>query len=192
MTIRTGVTFDMQDPNVAEGGADGLVMGKGSGRTAAICRWQGYSASFTVTVELPMEHAYGMGEHGANGITPYAESVGGLPLSGNGAYALECSGALGGTVGVMIMDYYVDEVRIPGLPQILVALSPLASLQFMVAGGPLGVAGAGVARVAMAIPNDPGLLGLEVFSQFLWVDTGAREGISSTNGFMFRVSSRVP
>ena len=130
----------------------------------------------------PLPAHYGSGKAGSGGLIPAIESVGDPPRIGAKTFSLEISNGLGGAFGFLILgsdsasisrknfNLWVD----PAGSFFLVFLVPLS--------GPAGVAGAGSLTMTGAIPNDPVLDGLHLYTQALVIDSGAAGNVASTDG----------
>jgi hypothetical protein len=129
---------------------------------------------------------YGSGLAGTGGFVPHLASSGGVPATGNTAFAYELSGGRGGAqAGLMVS---LEQRSLPAFGgTLLVSPSPSMSIQiFRTLGGAPGVGGAGSVRVTLPVSIDL-LAGLDIFAQFAVRDPLAPQGWALSDGLRFRV-----
>ncbi len=124
----------------------------------------------TVTVvEGSRLELFGLGCAGTGGLDP--ELTGnGFPTIGNANFALQLSNARPNATGAVILSFELEAVSL-GQP-CFVLEAPVAALS-------LQTDASGSATVALPIPADPGLFGLEVFNQSLVIDPAGALGLFS-------------
>lgn len=126
----------------------------------------------TVTVDRGAELlSYGVGYPGTNGLVPVL-----IPMSnpsiGTTTRLRAINSAMRATGMIFVLSTEPAVVRTPFGGRLLAQPT-------VVVGGPLPANGA---IIDLAIPNDPGLIGLHVHTQAIELDAGARYGLSFTPG----------
>jgi len=111
---------------------------------------------------------------GTNGI-PRLDSTG-RPALGNAAFAVRLSSARAATVALFLLDGPGSATPLPGGCTLFTGATPLVSVQ--------ATDGVGQAAQPLPIPNDPGLLGVALRSQWAVVDPNGAfvQTISFSNG----------
>lgn len=115
---------------------------------------------------------------GSGGFVPRHHAAGGLPVIGNGSFALAGEALLGGSSGVLVGST-VD----PALPLFggLLRAAPPFDLALAFAARGVG-AGAGSFELAVPVPSDGALAGIVFFSQFGVFDAGGAFPVVLSNG----------
>jgi hypothetical protein len=120
--------------------------------------------------------ALGVGTAGSGGVVPTLQGRG-LPGLGR-TFDLEVAGCVGGAQGLVAAGFG-PAVDLPLGGARLYVGQPMASLPF-VAGGAVGQPGAGGARLTIAVPNTPAVVGVRLLSQAFVVDGGAGFGFAAS------------
>lgn len=119
----------------------------------------------------------GAGLAGSGALVPTL-TLGGCPRLG-GALTLDTGAALGAAAGVLFVAPRRVDLALKGG----MLVPDFRALRFAhVLGGAPGVAGAGTSSLAFVLPTDPSLLGVPFYSQALYADPGAAQGIAFTPG----------
>ena len=121
---------------------------------------------------------YGSGLTGTGGIEPRL-----IPTSCatiDTSIQLGLRDLVGGAPGLLALTAAPTSVPLYG-GTLLVQPPLLWSMPFL-ADGPLSAAGAGEADILLTVPNNPSLIGIEVYLQAGALDSGAAQGISLTAG----------
>ena len=130
--------------------------------------------------ETPVLH-YGVGHPGSGDIVPRIDMIG-CPNLGN-PVELQIYNGLGGGYGVLFIS---AAGRFNGVvKECPVLVSPPYLLVPMNLVGTPGAAGEGFQNLRFTVPDDNGLLGLQINMQFLGLDAGASRGISGTDGIEY-------
>lgn len=125
---------------------------------------------------------YGAGLAGTGGHVP-ALSGSSCPLPG-AAFTLHVDGVVGGASGALFVGLASLAAPFKGGTFHVGALV----LQVTVpVGGAPGVAGVGTLDLPAALPADPALSGASLFLQGAWVDAGAVQGVSLTQGLELEI-----
>lgn len=137
----------------------------------------GDSPSGAVTLRFELEGAvpFGTGCPGTGGLTPSLFSAGGVPAPGNAAFRLELTDAAARAPSLMLLG--TSEASIPfGGCTLLVG--PPAGSTFAITDN------SGNATIGVPVPNNPGLVGLTLFSQWATLDPAgpAPGGATLSNG----------
>ncbi len=151
------VPLDANGANMSIDTADGsLLVG-----TTAASTWELENASAVVRL--------GEGTAGSGGIVPrfYPQ---GLPQVGNAGFAIAGDGLLGGALYYLAYSGFQTSANVYG--GTFHVGTPLALISLF-AGGPAGVPGAGSFVINASIPNDPLLVGLTAYAQYVVIDSGA-------------------
>jgi len=118
--------------------------------------------------------AFGSAFVGSGGVEPQI-SLGGCPRV-RGTLRIETERVLGGAPGVLVVGAARADLPFHGG-----TLYPRQDFRFAHrAGGARGVPGAGDAALALGLPSDPALAGLEFFAQAVYLDRGALQGFALT------------
>jgi cytochrome c peroxidase len=107
---------------------------------------------------------------------------------GNPQYTLGLGHAIGQTLSVLAMSgtAAVPGTSFNGIP-VNIALNPAPLIVPVTLSGPAGVAGQGLGSVTVAIPNDPGLVGVTYFAQWFVPDALAPGGIAASRGIQITI-----
>jgi hypothetical protein len=135
-----------------------------------------------VLPDLPFHVPYGVGLAGSGGVVPLLGSSGGAPRFGNPDWALELSGALGGTTSVMLVGFGPASLPFKQGTLLVDIFGGPGLMIFLPVFGTPGAAGAGFFTLPAPVPTEPLYAGLTWYSQFLVQDPGAPAGWAMTNG----------
>jgi hypothetical protein len=125
----------------------------------------------------PAFGSMGPGLAGTGGLTPALVGVG-TPTPGN-AISLDTSNGIGGALGLLAVGIELQ----PPAPLLGGSLYVVPQWTFGVSlGGTIGAAAAGASSFPLTIPDDMSLVGVTLAAQAAYVDPGAVQGVSLTNG----------
>jgi lysyl endopeptidase len=119
---------------------------------------------------------YGVGLAGSGGFTPSIAGAGDTSIGGN--FTVDIEGGLGGAFGAAALGF--QRANLPFYGGNLLVDPPL-SLVFLTLSGPSGVPGVGTFGATTSI-TDPGMAGVVFQLQGIFVDAGATEGYSLSQG----------
>jgi ELWxxDGT repeat protein len=120
---------------------------------------------------------WGTGCRGTGGLVPRIEGVGGAPVPGNASFGVEVQNALPLASAWLVLGFSPVELPLGGGCSLYVNLAPIALLF------PRVTSGAGVATVALPVPLDPLLIGVQLFAQWAIADpAGGFSGLALTGG----------
>lgn len=123
---------------------------------------------------------YGSGLAGSSGWTPQIGGEGACPTPG-GSFSIKITYGLGGASGVLFLG--IQPLSLPALGGTIL-VNPVIQIPQTLGGG---VPGEGSASLPVAIPNNPALLGVDLYWQGLFLDSGAVAGVSMTNGLQTEI-----
>ena len=124
---------------------------------------------------------YGLASPGTGGNAPAISSVGGFPAIGSNNFQVAVTNAVGGAQGVLFLGFAPSALSASWGTFLIDPTLPLFQIPVLFSGTP-GQAGQGIAFAALPIPNDPFLLGFELFFQCLVADPGSIGGIAHSEG----------
>jgi len=159
-------------------GPVGYDTGTGDGRINAFAAVAAVSDGFVAGVAMP----YGVGLAGTGGTLPLISTKGGTPSIGEVGFALRVRFAAPSASAFLVISLAQASLPFKGGLLLVDVTGAYASL-FQATNG------TGAAQVPLSIPNDPNLLGLPVFGQWLIQDAGAVAGWSMTGGMMLGIGS---
>ncbi len=130
---------------------------------------------------------YGSGTPGSGDVVPVLSSSSGFPRIGSTA-VLDVDSGLGGAPALLALS----TMPVAGLPLLggTIWADPLSAITTAgtTLGGTPGAPGAGSASIAIPISPDPGLKGLDVYSQAFVIDAGSPGGlVSMTQGLALEI-----
>jgi hypothetical protein len=124
---------------------------------------------------------YGAGSPGTGGLTPAISSLGGYPQIGNGDFDVAVTNAVGGAVAVCVGSLAPASLDL-GFGTVLVDPGPIALASLLALSGSPGVPGQGIGILDVPVPNQPGLVGAEVYFQWVVGDAASSGGLSLSEG----------
>lgn len=142
------------------------------------------SATTTLNVTLPdcpFHTPYGSGLAGTGGLVPLMATSGGTPRLGNAGYALEMSNGRGGATAAFLLGLAPASIPFK-LGHLLIDVTLPYVVFFVPLPGTPGGAGQGTLTIPLPISDDPLLVGLAVYDQFLVQDPSAPVGWAMSNG----------
>ena len=131
-------------------------------------------------------HTYGAGTAGAGGFVPRAIAIE-PPYAGNPELTLALDNANGDAAVVLGLDFAAD---VTGTNVLGVDLHLAGSAQLvLLPPAPLFGQGAGNGRRSMvfSLPDNPALVGVDLFGQWFPLDPGGPQGLSATEGFHLEI-----
>ncbi|MEW6745397.1 MAG: hypothetical protein AB1486_21810 [Planctomycetota bacterium] len=136
----------------------------------------------------PDETLYGNATAGSGGFVPLIETSGGNSEIGNSQFEIHLSQGLGGARGFLLIGATQGGLPIGGMGVDLNVLPPWMIINFVLNNA--GIPGAGQFKLSSPIPDDPTLVGIDVYSQAIIVDAGAAKGFSATRGMHFVICAK--
>ena len=126
---------------------------------------------------------YGTGTPGSGGLTPIIYTANGAPNTGNSAFTVVGERMAGGSPVYLLFGAASASLPFQGAT-LLVDPTGAIILRRVASGS-----GTGGGRVSLnlAIQEDPALVGLDVFAQFLVEDAGAAGGWAASRGLQFQI-----
>jgi len=125
--------------------------------------------------------AYGSGGAGSGGAVPAISSAGGYPAIGSTGFQVWVTNGLGGAPAVMFIGFQPAALQANWGTFLIDPTSPMFQVPMILQGTP-GAPGTGLTALGLPLPNNPVLLGLEVYFQALIGDPGSAGGVAHTEG----------
>jgi len=129
---------------------------------------------------------YGDGGAGTGGFAPILDAEGGLPLIGNAAFGERILFGVGGAPAALLLGAGETSLGFDWGTLLVDPFLPVFVFPAVLGGTP-GQSGAGSALIPLPIPNDPGLVGIQVATQAIVLDAGSSGGFSHTQGVRFTI-----
>lgn len=126
-------------------------------------------------------NAYGAGGAGSGGKVPAISSAGGYPAVGSFLFDVYVTNGLGGAAAMFFVGFKPAALPASWGTFLIDPTLPMLQAPVVLLGTP-GIAGEGYEHVNVPIPNNSGLLGLELYFQALIADPGSKGGISHSEG----------
>ena len=134
---------------------------------------------------------YGNGGCGAGAYVPTFHTGGEFPVIGNSNFQVISRNLRGRAPGIVWISG--KPAKLPIIPGLTLLVDPTIGLGIPVqANGAYGVAGVGMARIALPAPNDTNLVGINLFLQGFFTDTRFPDSLAHTQGLHLDVRQSFP
>ncbi|MDG2263268.1 MAG: hypothetical protein P8N50_13130, partial [Actinomycetota bacterium] len=135
----------------------------------------------------PENGDYGQATAGAGGIEPEL-GMRGFPTVGNAAWSWAIIEGIGGAGALLPIGFAASPIGIPlSGGQLWLDPGQIVATNLIVLGGTPGAAGAGSADIALPIPNQASVAGVDLFTQAFILDNAAPGGVSMSRGFFIEI-----